>query len=75
MQKYQNARKKKKSDYDINKQNVTIYVSSVIGALQGLEYKFLNKLDKADQAIANSISNVMSQLNNLIEVSIYYIRN
>lgn len=44
----------------------------MIGALQRLEYKFLNMLDEADQANINSMYKIQSQLDNLIEVSIHH---
>lgn len=73
MQKYQIAHlQKKKSNYDIKKRDVSMFISSIIGALQSLEYKFIYMLDEADQVYNNSMNKVMNQLNNLIEVSIYY---
>lgn len=57
---------------DKNKSNVTTFISNLAGSLQCVELNTLNMLDQADQAFDYSITDIISQLNCFIDVSIFW---
>lgn len=69
MLKSQNTRKKANNTENIKK-NVTLFVSSAIGALQLKEHNLFKMLNEAELTKRNSINSITNQLNVIIEVSI-----
>lgn len=61
--------KKKTGNFNAGKQEITTFIGSIIGVLQGTEHMLINVLNQAEQATLDSMNNVISHLNNAIAVS------
>ncbi|XP_022183496.1 RING finger protein 17 isoform X2 [Myzus persicae] len=67
VQKHRCSNLKKNKKFDQHKQSVSMYVSSVIGALQCLEQQLFCMIDQAEQSSTNSMAQVVDQLNSFID--------
>lgn len=68
IQTYLDVHSKKNNDSEKNK--VSMFVYSLIGAIQRVEKNVLDMIDQADTSIVQSINKTIYYLNSTIEVSI-----
>ncbi|XP_025195551.1 RING finger protein 17-like isoform X2 [Melanaphis sacchari] len=67
VKKYRCHNLKKNKSFDHIKRLLSTYVSSVIGAFQCFEQQLFNVMDQAEESSANSMIQIVDQLNSFIE--------